>query len=67
MELIYSLLFYLKKPKNYTNGPIPVYMRFTINGIPKECATTRTAHPEKWCTKTGRETGKNEPSRSLNF
>jgi site-specific recombinase XerD len=67
MELNYSLLFYLKKPKNYTNGPIPVYMRFTINGIPKECATTRTADPEKWCTKTGRETGKTEPSRSLNF
>ncbi|WP_259065005.1 site-specific integrase [Mucilaginibacter sp. X4EP1] len=67
MELNYSLLFYLKKPKNYTNGPIPVYMRFTINGIPKECATTRTADPEKWCAKTGRETGKTEPSRSLNF
>jgi site-specific recombinase XerD len=67
MELNYSLLFYLKKPKNYTNGPIPVYMRFTINGIPNECATTRTADPEKWCAKTGRETGKTEPSRSLNF
>ncbi|MDR3694789.1 site-specific integrase [Mucilaginibacter sp.] len=67
MELNYSLLFYLKKPKNYTNGATPVYMRFTINGIPKECATTRTADPEKWCAKTGRETGKTEPSRFLNF
>ncbi|MHB8208663.1 site-specific integrase [Mucilaginibacter sp.] len=67
MELNYSLLFYLKKPKNYTSGPIPAYMRFTINGIPKECATTRTADPEKWYAKTGRETGKTEPSRSLNF
>ncbi|HEY8784130.1 MAG TPA: hypothetical protein VIM16_21055 [Mucilaginibacter sp.] len=42
-------------------------MRFTVNGLPKECATTRTADPEKWCAKTGRENGKTEPSRSLNF
>ena len=67
MELNYSLLFYLKKPKNYTSGEIPVYMRFTIDGIPKECATSRTADPEKWCAKTGREDGKTESTKSLNF
>jgi len=67
MELNYSLLFYLKKPKNYATGNIPVYMRFTVGGIPKECATTRTADPEKWCSKTNRESGKNETSKSLNF
>jgi site-specific recombinase XerD len=67
MELNYSLLFYLKKPKNYATGNIPVYMRFTVNGIPKECATTRTADPAKWCSKTNRESRKNETSKSLNF
>ncbi|WP_419802806.1 Arm DNA-binding domain-containing protein [Mucilaginibacter sp.] len=67
MELGYSLLFYLKKPKNYTSGNIPVYMRFTVNGIPKECATTRTADPEKWCSKTNREGGKTESTKSLNY
>ncbi len=67
MELNYSLLFYLKKPKNYASGNIPVYMRFTVGGITKECATTRTADPEKWCSKTNRESGKNETSKSLNF
>jgi len=67
MELNYSLLFYLKKPKNYITGNIPVYMRFTVNGIPKECATTSTADPEKWCSKTNREGGKNETSKSLNY
>ncbi len=67
MELGYSLLFYLKKPKNYTSGNIPVYMRFTVCGIPKECATTRTANPEKWCSKTNREDGKTEATKSLNF
>jgi site-specific recombinase XerD len=67
MELSYSLLFYLKKPKNYTSGNIPVYMRFTVDGIPKECATTRTADPGKWCSKTNREDGKTETTKSLNF
>ena len=67
MELSYSLLFYLKKPKNYTSGNIPVYMRFTIGGIANECATTRTADPEKWCAKTNRESGKTESSKSLNY
>lgn len=62
----YSLLFYLKKPKNYTSGYIPVYMRFTVDGVQKECATTRTADPEKWCSKTSREDGKTEITRSLN-
>lgn len=66
MELSYSLLFYLKKPKNYTSGNIPVYMRFTIGGIANECATTRTADPGKWCPKTNREGGKTESSKSLN-
>ncbi|MEO6849400.1 MAG: site-specific integrase [Mucilaginibacter sp.] len=67
MVLNYSLLFYLKKPKNYITGNIPVYMRFTVNGIPKECATSRTADPAKWCSKTNREDGKNETTRSLNY
>ena len=67
MELGYSLFFYLKKPKNYTSENIPVYMRFTVGGIQKECATTRTADPRKWCSKTSRESGKIESSKSLNY
>ena len=67
MELSYSLLFYPKKPRNYTSGNIPVYLRFTVCGIPKECATTRTADPEKWCSKTNREDGKTESTKSLNY
>lgn len=67
MELKYNILFYLKKPKNYATGNIPVYMRFTVARVSKECATTRTADPEKWCSKTNRESGKSETSKSLNF
>jgi hypothetical protein len=67
MALNYSLLFYLKKPKNYTGGNIPVYMRFTVEGVQKECATTRTADPERWCSRSSRENGKTEVTKSLNF
>ena len=28
-----SLLFYLKKPKNYRKGTMPIYLRITVNGI----------------------------------
>lgn len=67
MELGYSLLFYLKKPKNYTPGNIPVYMRFTVSGITNQCAIARTADPEEWCSKTNRERGKTETTKCLNF
>jgi hypothetical protein len=35
MITIYTLLFYLKKPKNYESGPMPIYMRITVDGLPK--------------------------------
>lgn len=41
MPATYSLLFYLKKPKNYVSGPKPIYMRITVSGIPKEISTGR--------------------------
>jgi hypothetical protein len=66
MKLNYSLLFYLKKPKNYKSGNIPIYMRFTVYGIPKECATTRTADLERWCSKSNRKNGKTEITKCLN-
>ena len=32
----FSMLFYLKKPKNYRTGTMPVYLRIAADGIPKE-------------------------------
>jgi len=31
MKTNFSLLFYLKKQKNYESGEVPVYLRITIN------------------------------------
>jgi hypothetical protein len=64
VRLELALLFEEAKKLHIRN--IPVYMRFTVDGVQKECATTRTADPEKWCSKTSREDGKTEITKSLN-
>jgi predicted small integral membrane protein len=28
----FSLLFYLKKPKGFTTGEVPIYLRITVDG-----------------------------------
>ena len=60
------LLFYLKKPKNYQCGAMPIYLRFTINGKRSETATGRECDPKRWNAKAGRAAGTKEDSRSLN-
>lgn len=62
----YSLLFYLKKPKNYTKGPVPVYMRITVDGAPKEISTGRSCEPFRWKAKANRASGTKEETRALN-
>ncbi|WP_134090970.1 site-specific integrase [Olivibacter sp. XZL3] len=62
----YSLLFYLRKPKNYVKGPVPVYMRITVDGIPKEISTGRSCDPSRWKAKANRASGTKEESRTLN-
>jgi len=36
MKNTFSLLFYLKRPKNYVSGAMPIYMGITVDGVPKE-------------------------------
>jgi hypothetical protein len=66
MKTNFSLLFYLKKPKNYNDGPVPVYLRITVNGKKAEATTSRTCDPEQWNSKTGRLKGTKESSRTFN-
>jgi len=47
MSTNYSLLFYLKKPKNYVGGMKPIYMRITVAGDPKEVSTSRACDPSR--------------------
>lgn len=63
----FSLLFYLKKPKNYVKGKLPIYMRITIDAARVELSTQRECEPERWNSHGGRATGTKEEIRSLNI
>jgi len=45
MKTNFSLLFYLKKQKNYVSGNVPIYMRITVEGNRVEMATLRDGTP----------------------
>lgn len=66
MSTNYSLLFYLKKPKNYVGGPKPIYMRITVDGLPKEISAGRECEPSKWNSKANRVKGTTEAVKTLN-
>lgn len=66
LEKNFNLLFYLKRPKNYNNGPIPVYLRITVDGLRTEIATARSCEPERWNSHSGRANGTKEDIKSLN-
>jgi hypothetical protein len=62
----FSLLFFLRKPKNYVQGKLPIYLRITINASRMELSTQRLCDPVRWNTKAGRLNGTKEEIRSLN-
>jgi len=62
----FNLLFYLKRPKKPSKGPVPVYLRITVNGVRKEIATGRSCEPDRWNPNAGRASGNKEEIRSLN-
>ena len=66
LEKTFSLLFYLKKPKNYLKGIRPIYLRITVDGIPKEISTGRQCDPDRWNTNAGRCNGTKEDAKSVN-
>src|SRR4051812_18270569 len=66
LEKSLGLLFYLKKPKNYDGGNLPVYLRITVDGEPKEISLKRSWDPERWNPEAGRAFGVKEDARQLN-
>lgn len=66
MQNSISLLFYLKKPKAYASGTVPIYLRITTNGQRAEVSTGRVWLPEKWNTGAGRASGTKEDVKALN-
>jgi hypothetical protein len=50
----FGLLFYLKKPRDYAKGERPIYLRITVDGVPKEMSIQRSWDPDRWNSDTGR-------------
>jgi site-specific recombinase XerD len=67
MHKNFSLLFYLKKPKNYTSGNVPIYLRITVEGHRAEVSTQRQCVPERWNSQSGRMAGTKEDARIMNI
>ncbi|MDX5435789.1 MAG: site-specific integrase [Pontibacter sp.] len=66
MSITFKFLFYLKKPKGYQSGPVPIYLRVTVAGKRAELVTGRGCEPSKWNSASGRATGTKETIKSLN-
>jgi site-specific recombinase XerD len=66
MRTTISLLFSLRKPKNYQSGEMPVYLRITVDGQRTELAVSRKCEPQRWDAISGRATGSKADSKTLN-
>jgi site-specific recombinase XerD len=66
MKTNFSLIFYIRRQKNYQTGPVPIYLRITVEGKRSELSTGRDCPPEEWNGNLGRAVGKKESIKSLN-
>ncbi|WP_160139637.1 site-specific integrase [Chryseobacterium sp. c4a] len=64
VEQSYGLTFFLKSSKNEKIRHI--YLRITVDGIPKETSTKRKWYPDRWDQKEGKAIGTKEDARALN-
>lgn len=66
LESSFGLAFFLKSPHKGSKVRA-VYLRITVDGIPKETSTKRKWDSTRWDQKTERAIGTKEDARSLNF
>jgi integrase len=62
----FQVLFYLKKPKSYSSGPMPIYLRISVDGKRSEISIGRTCLPTNWNSHSGKSKGNKEEVRLLN-
>lgn len=62
----FKVLFHLKKPKNYKDGPVPIYMRITVDGERIEIFTSLKCLPENWLMNAECSGGKSSIGKDLN-
>ena len=57
----------MKKRSNSSTGPVPIYMRITLDGKRSEISCKRSCpDPEKWISSAGCMSGTKESVRTLN-
>ena len=66
MNKTFNLLFFVKKSKIKANGTAPIYLRITIDGIPKEISSKRNVLPAKWDSKQQKVIGNTEEVKAIN-
>jgi site-specific recombinase XerD len=66
LEKSFGLFFFLKQPKNQKSDERYIYLRITVDGIPKELSTKRMWNSSKWDQVVGRAKGTKEDALKLN-
>lgn len=66
MNTDFDTLFYLKKPKNYKTGILPIYLRITLDMQQAELSTGCSSLPSQWNKTTGRLKGKDQTCQTAN-
>ncbi|MEZ2338438.1 site-specific integrase [Mucilaginibacter sp. RCC_168] len=66
LEKSFGLLFFMRKTKNYKAGPLPIYLKITIDGAATELSSKRKCEPSQWSGKSGRAIGNKESVKELN-
>ena len=66
LEQSYGLSFFLKSPRNKTNERW-IYLRITVDGLPKETSTKRKWYLQRWNQKLERATGTKEDAKAINL
>nr|MDQ3396007.1 Arm DNA-binding domain-containing protein [Bacteroidota bacterium] len=57
MNKSFKSFFFSKKGNGYKEGPMPVYLRLSVNGKRAEMTVQRKCEPLKWNQSTGRAKG----------
>ena len=66
IEKSFAILFFLRKPKGYVKGEIPIVMRVTVNHARKEISTKHSCEPDRWNNQAQRAKGTSEKVKTLN-
>lgn len=61
-----SILFYIRKDKEHSNGEVPIYCRITIEGQRSVFALRRTVSSDKWDSIKQNVKGNSEESKNIN-